>query len=233
MFTPQEVSEKVFPKASFGGYNMASVDEFLDTLTEDYTSLYKENAALKAKLKVLAEKVEEYRATEDAMRSTLLTAQKMAAQLVQEAQVEKQQILDEAKEAAAQQIVTLDTQTAQAQQKLDLAQQKLADFIVQSQSLCAAQLDFLKTLPEIHLATPQLSCDTIAEDAARNIEQDILDNFAQPAAEPVPEAKIEEEPEEEPSESAEAQGAASERPISADFNLDDLKFGRNYGNDNE
>ncbi len=30
MFTPQEVSEKVFPKASFGGggYNMASVDEF-------------------------------------------------------------------------------------------------------------------------------------------------------------------------------------------------------------
>ena len=37
MFTPQEVSEKVFPKASFGGggYNMASVDEFLDALTEE------------------------------------------------------------------------------------------------------------------------------------------------------------------------------------------------------
>ena len=56
MFTPQEVSEKVFPKASFGGggYNMASVDEFLDALTEDYTALFKENVTLKAKLKVLA-----------------------------------------------------------------------------------------------------------------------------------------------------------------------------------
>ena len=34
MFTPQEVSEKVFPKASFGsgGYSMSSVDEFLDAL---------------------------------------------------------------------------------------------------------------------------------------------------------------------------------------------------------
>ena len=52
MFTPQEVSEKVFPKASFGGYNMASVDEFLDTLTGDYTALYKDNATLKAKLKI-------------------------------------------------------------------------------------------------------------------------------------------------------------------------------------
>ena len=81
MFTPQEVSEKTFPKASGfnSGYNMAAVDEFLDALTEDYTALYKENAALKAKLKVLAEKVEEYRATEDAMRSTLLSAQRMAA----------------------------------------------------------------------------------------------------------------------------------------------------------
>ena len=60
MFTPQEVSEKVFPKASFGsgGYSMTSVDEFLDALTEDYTALFKENMTLKAKLKVLAEKVE-------------------------------------------------------------------------------------------------------------------------------------------------------------------------------
>ena len=98
MFTPQEVSEKVFPKASFGGggYNMASVDEFLDALTEDYTALFKENVTLKAKLKVLAEKVEEYRSTEEAMRQALLTAQKMAAKLVQEAQSEKEKILADA-----------------------------------------------------------------------------------------------------------------------------------------
>ena len=53
MLTPQEVSGRAFSKAAFGGYNMAMVDEFLDELTDDYTSLYKENAALKAKLKVL------------------------------------------------------------------------------------------------------------------------------------------------------------------------------------
>ena len=56
MLTPQEVSTHSFAKASFGGYNMAMVDEFLDELTDDYTALYKENAALKAKLKVLVEK---------------------------------------------------------------------------------------------------------------------------------------------------------------------------------
>ena len=79
MLTPQEVAERSFPKARFGGYGMAEVDEFLDVLTEDYTALYKENAMLKNKMKVLVEKISEYRSTEDAMRTTLLTAQKMAS----------------------------------------------------------------------------------------------------------------------------------------------------------
>ena len=51
MLTPQEVSNHAFAKAVMGGYNMAMVDEFLDELTDDYTSLYKENAALKAKMR--------------------------------------------------------------------------------------------------------------------------------------------------------------------------------------
>ena len=53
MLTPQEVSERAFQKASFGGYNMSQVDEFLDLLTSDYTALYNENAVLKNKMKVL------------------------------------------------------------------------------------------------------------------------------------------------------------------------------------
>ena len=93
MLTPQEVSGRAFSKAAFGGYNMAMVDEFLDELTDDYTSLYKENAALKAKLKVLVDKVEEYRATEDSMRAALLTAQRMANTMVEEAEEKKSLVL--------------------------------------------------------------------------------------------------------------------------------------------
>ena len=150
MFTPQEVSEKVFPKASFGsgGYSMSSVDEFLDALTEDYSTLFKENVTLKAKLKVLAEKVEEYRSTEDAMRQTLLTAQKMAAKLVQEAQAEKDRMLSNAKAEAAQEIQRLESEKQAAQQKLAMAQEKLAEFIRRSDELCQAQSAFLQTLPE-------------------------------------------------------------------------------------
>ena len=71
MLTPQEVSERAFQKASFGGYNMGQVDEFLDVLTGDYSALYSENAVLKSKMKVLVDKVEEYRSTEEAMRKAI------------------------------------------------------------------------------------------------------------------------------------------------------------------
>ena len=80
MMTPQEAEARVFTKASFGGYNIQQVDTFLDTLIEDYTALFQENATLKSKMKLLVGKVEEYRSTEDAMRKALHSAQKMADQ---------------------------------------------------------------------------------------------------------------------------------------------------------
>ena len=87
MMTPQEVANCTFAKSMMGGYNMASVDDFLDKLTEDYAGLYKENAALKAKLKVTVDKMAEYREEQDAIRTTLLTAQKMASAMMTEAEL--------------------------------------------------------------------------------------------------------------------------------------------------
>ena len=100
MLTPQEVSERAFQKASFGGYNMVQVDEFLDVLTGDYSTLYSENAVLKSKMKVLVDKVEEYRATEDAMRAALMTAQKMDNNIVKEAEEKRDALLAEAETRA-------------------------------------------------------------------------------------------------------------------------------------
>ena len=107
MLTPQEVSEHAFSKASFGGYNMAMVDEFLDLLTADYTSLYNDNAMLKSKMKVLADKVEEYRSTEEAMRKALLTAQRLADEMVKEAESKKASLLREAEADAQKRIAEL------------------------------------------------------------------------------------------------------------------------------
>lgn len=47
MITAQDIREKTFEKARFSGYDMASVDDFLEELAEDVTATQKENAVLK------------------------------------------------------------------------------------------------------------------------------------------------------------------------------------------
>ena len=237
MFTPQEVSEKVFPKASFGsgGYAMSAVDEFLDTLTEDYTALYKENVALKAKLKVLAEKVEEYRATEDAMRSTLLTAQRMAAKLVQEAQEEKDNLLNEARAQHAAEIRVLDDETNVAKQKLALAQQNLTDFIQRSRALCEEHAAFLTSLPELVSAVE--AAPVVAAPVESDLASEIRSVFdtVEPAVDEDP-TVVMEPVQFEAAEEVAAPAAEeivddyTDDVIPSDFklSLDELKFGRNY-----
>lgn len=244
MYTPQEVSEKTFPKSTglSSGYSMTAVDEFLDGLTEDYTALYKDNTTLKAKLKMLAEKVEEYRATEDAMRSTLLAAQKMAAQMVADAQAEKEKTIADA-QAQAEQILAdargeADVQARQLQQeirdsweKLAAAQSETESFIQRSRELCAQQMAFLDALPErnapeqeeqseaVALPAPQENAVPVAEAAtdAEPASQEEPSQEQQPAPEPQPEEKPQEKKEED-----------SPFPLDFKLNLEDLQFGRNY-----
>ena len=149
MLTPQEVSERSFSKASFGGYNMSQVDEFLDILTHDYSSLYSDNAVLKSKMKVLVDKVEEYRATEEAMRKALMTAQRMADELVGEAEQQKAKIIESAESEARKRAVALAHEVEVEEERLHKAQEATAAFVTQVRAAAASQLTFLDKLEEL------------------------------------------------------------------------------------
>ena len=101
MFTPQQIDQIAFSKATFGGYNMQQVDEFLEPLTEDYVTLYKENALLKSKMRVLVGKLEEYRKNEAAMKESVANAQRTCDKMVHEAEVKCAQMMKEASANAA------------------------------------------------------------------------------------------------------------------------------------
>lgn len=170
MLTPQEVSEHAFAKASFGGYNMAMVDEFLDQLTEDYTTLYKENAVLKSKMKVLVDKVEEYRSTEDAMRKALLTAQKMADDLVAEAEQKRNKLLQSAEEDARVRIGQLQQSVRDEQARLVAAQNATAAYVGKLKELYQHEMDYLSGLSR--LSAPVEQPDRVSE-TVKDIEQSV------------------------------------------------------------
>ena len=247
MLTPQEVADHAFAKSAFGGYNMTMVDEFLDELTDDYTALYKENAALKAKMKVLVDKVEEYRATEDSMRAALLSAQKMASSMVSEAEEKKETLLADAEMEARAKIGALHDEIVSEQKRLNAVKAATREFVDKTRTICENQLRQLETLPDL---TPEQIEQTTSEaklerDAAADIaalgekivasyererEADAAATTVFPAAKAevidattvFPAAKA---PEPEPLEPDDSPFVDTvTRPIK----LADLKFGRNY-----
>lgn len=147
------------------------------------------------------------------MRSTLLTAQKMAAKLVQEAQTEKENLLKEAREQHAAQLASLEQDKHDAEEKLAMAQQSLVDFVRHGSELCAQQQEFLNSLPEMQLEHPE---SAPAAAAADDIQQDIMQHLD---AMEVETAAVE-APREVP--------AGSAIPNDFKLSLDELKFGRNY-----
>ena len=228
MLTPQEVSGRAFTKAAFGGYNMAMVDEFLDELTDDNTSLYKENAALKAKLKVLVDKVEEYRATEDSMRAALLTAQRMANTMVEEAEEKKKTLLAGAEDEARAKIGALQEQIAEEQRRLNAAKAATADFVQKTREVAQAQLALLDRVPDMTPEQIAGDADKAAQPEAdvAAIEEKILSAFP-----PAEEAAPAEEPEPEEEKPLEPDDSPFVETASHAIRLDDLQFGRNYRRD--
>ena len=102
MFTPQQIEQIAFGTQTFGGYNIQQVDEFLEPLTEDYVTLYKENALLKSKMRVLVGKLEEYRKNEAAMKDAVVEAQNTCDKMMREAEAKCAQMLGDANTAAAE-----------------------------------------------------------------------------------------------------------------------------------
>ena len=243
MFTPQQIQEQTFSKAVFGGYDMQQVDDFLEPLTEDYISLYKENSVLKAKMKILVEKLEEYRAQEASMKQAAADAQARADRMLADAQARCSAMLRSA-EVSAQQSAIQQAVGAE-QERLNYAKQTALNFIEVVEKDIRGHLDLLETLKSRDLTVeaapgkpaepekpahekpydwqldmpaapaPQQpeSAHKIADEISVNLEQ-LIGADDTPVAPAAP--------------AAPARPARPSHPESATIKFDDLKFGRNY-----
>ena len=149
MLTPQEVSNSEFEKAVFGGYDTASVDKFMAQLTQDYSALYRENGILKNKMKVLVDKVDEYRSNEDALRTALLTAQKMGLNIEREAREKADAILADAATEAARITGDAQAQLELERARLDESRKESVHFLDSMNTLCRRQLEFLRKVEDL------------------------------------------------------------------------------------
>lgn len=155
MLTPQDLQEVSFEKAKIGGYVMKSVDEFLEPLMDDYVTLYKENAVLKSKMRLLVERLEEYRANEAAMKEEMEAARKSSEQMIAEAQARSDELLRKAQADAQARSRDIDSAAAAEQERLRRIKASTAEFVSAVEAQLAKQQQSLEMLKKMDLPTEQ------------------------------------------------------------------------------
>ncbi len=166
MITAQDIREKTFEKSRLNGYDMASVDDFLEELADEVTAAQKENAVLKSKMKVLVDKIEEYRANEEALNLALLSAQKLAVQIESEARQRSNAMLADAERQVKARVGSIEEEIAVQERRLADAKAVTSKFFENARKLCSAQLK---------------NIDSIAN--GLSIQSDVPDPAPAPAAE--------------------------------------------------
>ena len=146
MITPQQIHEVSFDIVRRGGYDTNAVDSFLEPLTEDYINLYKENSVLKSKMRILVEKLEEYRNQESSMQSALLAAQKTCEQMTLETEKKCAQMLREAEEAATAKSRDATVLIGEEKERLEAAQTASREFLDSMEQQLQQQLQLLQEL---------------------------------------------------------------------------------------
>ena len=196
MITPQQIEQISFGRATFGGYDMQSVDEILGPLTEDYITLYKENALLKSKMRVLVSKLEEYRNNEESMKDAIVNAQKTCDQMVKDAEEKCKQMLTEANDVATENAKNADALIAAENERVEDARRVAADKIDQLTAQLESCIQTLNMIKTTNAPAPIGSsfydydkepdvdpADAVADEISNNLK-----NLVGPADEPVAKA---------------------------------------------
>ena len=131
-------------------------------------------------MKVLVDKIEEYRANEDALNMAVLSAQKLAVQIENDARARASAMLAEADKQVKAKVGSIAEQTAAQEKRLADAKAATAKFFDGVRSLCNTQLKNIDAIssgiissPESEAVPAPRAAAPSVEDAVRSIENSV------------------------------------------------------------
>lgn len=187
MITAQDIREKLFDKVRMGGYKEEAVDDFLEELADDVTAYQKENAVLKSKMKVLVDKIEEYRANEEALNLALLSAQKLAVQIESDARSRAAAMIAEAEKQVKATVGGIQEKADEEEKRLESAKSATGSFLANVRAFCEAQYQNIEAAAlGLEVKTQKQEAEESARKAARIPEEPEMDLDLSSAVESLP-----------------------------------------------
>lgn len=124
---PVDVRRKEF-KNSLRGYDANQVDDFLDTVADEFERTFSENQRLTDEIKNLKERLEQFEELETSIREALVHAQQVSRDLRRNANKEAELILREAKERSHQILADSSARVERVQESYEVLRKAKQDF---------------------------------------------------------------------------------------------------------
>ena len=148
MLTTVDIENKMFKKVKIGGYDIDEVEDFLETVIEDYEKLYKENADLKSKSNTMKDSVSYYKSIEDGINKTIESAQTQAESIKETALKEAEAIKDKAEIDAKKNLESLKLEIASAEKELEEKKKLMQIYKIKVTATLESQLKILNELDD-------------------------------------------------------------------------------------
>ncbi|HKH78339.1 MAG TPA: DivIVA domain-containing protein [Rubrobacteraceae bacterium] len=124
---PIDVRRKEF-KSGFRGYDANQVDDFLDSVADEFERTYAENRRITEELTVLKGRLEQFEELEGAIREALVHAQQVARDLRRNANKEAELTVREAKEQAHRILADSSARVERVQESYEVLRKAKQDF---------------------------------------------------------------------------------------------------------
>lgn len=206
MLAPHELKNKTFSK-SIKGYNPAEVDEYIEFLIGKYTEVYRENNELERKLHVVVTNLDEIKDEEESIRSTLLSAQKMADKIVKDANDRADVITGAIKERCDAVIAEFKEQLKAEKEEMWELRTRIVDFKKELFDLYRGHIESIKSvsvneIDEIVLPSEDAVVARIFTDVKQGIQENADDKMGKTLDELAEDKPVAVLPDEQPDENA-------------------------------
>lgn len=195
MISSEDVRRVTFDKA-FQGYRREDVDAYLKEVAQAMDDLAAQNDDLQKKLVVLAQRIDQYRAEEDTLRTTMINAQRLGENVIREAKQKAAEIIRTANikaedreqrsrddvELAKQEIVTLKSEADSFKRSLIEMYRKHINLINKLPDYTPQPED-----PPVRPMQPATEPAPAPVQAAPAEQPAVEPTYTQPAAQPAPE----------------------------------------------
>ena len=176
MISSEDVRRVTFDKA-MRGYRCDDVDDYLKQVAESMDALAAKNDEMQKNLVVLAQRIDQYRAEEDTLRTTMINAQRLGENVIREAKQKAAEIIRAANMKA-------DDREQRARDDVELAKQEIVTLKIEADSFKRSLMEMYRKHINLISKMPEYN-PPAQEEAQQPAPQPAAD---QPYAEPAPEA---------------------------------------------